>query len=171
MKDWLLIDGYNVINSWSEFQQIKDESLEHAREQLKEKLKEYLPYKNLYGTVVFDAQDVPGEMVLEEEGGLEIVFTGEGETADSWIERRVYSLTRNGINVFVVTSDYAEQLNILGSGAYRISAREFREEYLEAKKEIAEHNKKIAGNLGRNELGGRLDGDVLEHFEKMRRKP
>lgn len=171
MKDWIVIDGYNVINNWPEFKKVSEENLEHARELLKENLSEYLAFKDYYGILVFDAQETIGEAVSERIDRLELVFTSEGETADSWIERKVYDLVRSGENVFVVTSDYAEQLSVLGSGAYRLSAREFRQEYWLTKKAIAEHNAKSIRGIGRNELGERLKDNILEHFEKMRRKP
>ena len=161
--------GYNVINSWQDFRKFREENLEHARELLKEKLAEYTAFKGYSGIVVFDAQEVQGVASFEKNGALEIVFTNEGETADSWIERRVYDLVKSGSSVFVVTSDYAEQLNVLGSGAYRISAREFREEYLLTKKQIAQRSERLARGLGRNELGGRLQEHILDHFEKLRR--
>ena len=170
MQDWIVVDGYNVINNWPDFRKFREENLEHARELLKEKLAEYIAFKGETGILVFDALDVAGPAVVEKSGALEIVFTGEGETADSWIERRVYELVKEDGKVFVVTSDYAEQLNVLGSGAYRISAREFREEYLLTKKQIAERSERLSCGLGRNELGGRLQEHVLNHFEKMRRK-
>ena len=169
MKEWLVVDGYNVINSWQDFRKFREENLEHARELLKEKLAEYIAFKGYSGIVGFDAQEVQGVASFEKNGALEIVFTNEGETADSWIERRVYDLVKSGSSVFVVTSDYAEQLNVLGSGAYRISAREFREEYLLTKKQIAQRSERLARGLGRNELGGRLQEHILDHFEKLRR--
>lgn len=169
MNDWLVVDGYNVINSWQDFRKLREENLEHARDLLKEKLSEYVAFKGYRGILVFDAQDAQGAVSVEKRGPLQIVFTGEGETADSWIERRVYDLVKLTGNVFVVTSDYAEQLNVLGSGAYRISAREFREEYLLVKKQIAERSGRLGDSLGRNELGGRLQEHVLNHFEKLRR--
>ena len=69
----------------------------------------------------------------------------------------------------MATQTCAEQLNVLGSGAYRISAREFREEYLLTKKQIAQRSERLARGLGRNELGGRLQEHILDHFEKLRR--
>ena len=150
MKEWLVVDGYNVINSWQDFRKFREENLEHARELLKEKLAEYIAFKGYSGIVVFDAQEVQGVASFEKNGALEIVFTNEGETADSWIERRVYDL-------------------VIGSGAYRISAREFREEYLLTKKQIAQRSERLARGLGRNELGGRLQEHILDHFEKLRR--
>ena len=45
MKEWLVVDGYNVINSWQDFRKFREENLEHARELLKEKLAEYIAFK------------------------------------------------------------------------------------------------------------------------------
>ena len=61
--------------------------------------------------------------------------------------------------VFVVTSDYAEQINVMGAGAYRISSREFHEDFVKAKKEIAARLKIPNRALNRNELGGRVQGE------------
>ena len=36
MKEWLVVDGYNVINSWQDFRKFREENLEHARELLKD---------------------------------------------------------------------------------------------------------------------------------------
>ena len=38
MKEWLVVDGYNVINSWQDFRKFREENLEHARELLKRKI-------------------------------------------------------------------------------------------------------------------------------------
>ena len=34
MKEYYLVDGYNVINNWPEFAGIRDKDLEHARDLL-----------------------------------------------------------------------------------------------------------------------------------------
>lgn len=170
MKEYLIVDGYNVINAWKEFAALREENLEHARDLLVAAIAEYTAFRGYHGTVVFDAQEVQGEGSVIKLHGVEVVFTNEGETADSWIERKSYELGREKRKVFVVTSDYAEQINVLGAGAYRISAREFHEDFQNAKKAIAEklHYPKRA--LNRNELGGRLSDHVLEHFENLRRR-
>ena len=172
MGEYLLIDGYNVINAWKEFAQLRQTSLEHAREILVAGVSEYAAFKGYKAIVVFDALEGAGAAAVETIHGIQVVYTGEGETADSWIERRAYELG-HGLNkskVFVVTSDYAEQINILGAGAYRISAREFREDYKKTKRQIAERLRIPRGALNRNELGGRINGHVLEHLEKIRRQ-
>ncbi len=162
MREWLIVDGYNVINSWTDFAKLRKDNLEHARDLLREKILEYAVFKGYSGLLVFDAQEVQGSAEEENYGAVTVIYTDEGETADSWIERKTYE--------FVVTSDYAEQINILGSGAYRISAREFKEEYRRAKKQIEEKVHATASGTGRNELGGRLHEHVRAHFEKLRRR-
>ena len=169
MKEWLLIDGYNVVNNWKEFKTIREENLEHAREMLLAVAAEYAAFKGQEVILVFDAQEVQGLSNVESRAGARIVFTAEGETADSWIERRTYELVKEGNKVFVVTSDYAEQIVILGVGAYRISAREFHEDYLAVKKQINERNTREVNGKARNEVGNRLKDDVLVKLERLRR--
>ena len=41
MREWLIVDGYNVINNWNDFKKIRSENLEHARDWLREKIAEY----------------------------------------------------------------------------------------------------------------------------------
>lgn len=67
MKEWLVVDGYNVINNWQDFRKLREENLEHAREILKEKLAEYIAFKGYAGIVVFDAQEVQGVASFEKE--------------------------------------------------------------------------------------------------------
>ena len=169
MKEWLLIDGYNVVNNWKEFKTLRKENLEHAREMLLAVAAEYAAFKGQEVILVFDAQEVQGLSNEESRAGARIVFTAEGETADSWIERRTYELVKEGNKVFVVTSDYAEQIVILGVGAYRISAREFNEDYLAVKKQINERNSREVKGKARNEVGNRLKDDVLVKLERLRR--
>ena len=170
MKEYYLIDGYNVINNWQEFAGIRDKDLDHARELLLGKAAEYSAFHGYETTVVFDAMDVKGPETEESVSGCTVVYTAEHETADSWIERQAYQTARKGSKVFVVTSDKAEQDSILGSGAYRISAREFREMYYRTKKQIEEKVAGLPGSNGRHELGGRLDDRIATHLEQLRRK-
>ena len=87
MGEYLIIDGYNVINAWKDFAQLRQENLEHARELLVAGVAEYAAFKGYRAVVVFDAQEVAGAAASEKIHGIDVVFTDEGETADSWIER------------------------------------------------------------------------------------
>ncbi|MGM9638393.1 MAG: NYN domain-containing protein, partial [Butyricicoccaceae bacterium] len=64
---------------------------------------------------------------IEQQGGVYVVYTRERETADMYIERTTYSIARHN-RVRVATSDNLEQIIILGHGAVRVSASEFRQE-------------------------------------------
>ena len=170
MSEWLLIDGYNVINNWREFKNIREENLEHARELLVEYVSEYGVFKGQKVIVVFDAQEIPSGVNdrSEKRSAVEVVFTNEGETADSWIERKTYELVKDGHKIFVVTSDYAEQMMILGAGAYRVSSPELRSNWLKAKKQIDEISEKIASKGRRHEVGNRLSDETFRKLERLR---
>ena len=78
---------------------------------------------------MFDAYKVKGNPgSVEQVHNIHVVYTKEAETADSYIEKATHDLGKRH-RVRVVTSDYQEQIIILGNGALRISALEFQEEY------------------------------------------
>lgn len=168
-RDYYLVDGYNVLNAWPEYKRLLELNMELARESLNRIFSEYIAYRDFDGAVVYDAMDVKGPGSVEEAGRLKVVYTSEDETADSWIEKEVYLAVKSGRRVFVVTSDRDEQYSVLGSGAYRISASEFREEYKKTKKEIKEEAAGLPGAEKRWEIGSRLQGGVAEVLEAMRR--
>lgn len=166
-KTYLLIDGYNVIYAWRTLDKWGGD-MAAARDELLTAAADYSAYRDCRAILVFDAPSAVGPSVEEVIGGVCVVFTSEEETADSYIERSAYQLVRQGEEVFVVTSDATEQSVILGAGAYRISAREWREMIAAAQKE--RRRKYQARPLGdRSELGGRLSDEVLAKLEALRR--
>ena len=82
---------------------------------------------------------------VEKVNGVYVVYTKEAETADAYIEKTTYDLSRDH-RVRVATSDGLEQMIILGHGALRLSARAFKAEVEQAQGEIARiiqaHNRK-----------------------------
>lgn len=169
MPDVLLVDGYNVINDWAELAALTD-NLEHVRDKLVDILAGYGAYKDYSVIVVFDAHAVAGGGTSLDSvaGRMKVVYTRESETADSYIERAAYQLVREGRAVYVVTSDWAEQLAILGAGAWRISARELRNAVLEADKKILEGYSQSLVNYRRHELQNRLGRDVVKRLNDWR---
>lgn len=167
----LIVDGYNVIYDWPVLNRLKDESLHHARDRLAEMLASYGAFTENEVLIVYDAHHSPGVHAVEEDhGGVTVVYTGEAQTADSYIERLAYSLVRQGKTVYVVTSDWAEQLAILGAGAYRISAGEL---YRDIETNAKVQQKKYAENpltRQRNEVATRVDGKVMKKLDEMRRR-
>ena len=102
-----------------------------------------------------------------------LVYTDDGETADSFIEREVFLRQGKYTNVYVVTSDGAEQNQILGSGGLRIPARELQNDMRLAKQEERlqythkHHRDQMV--LRRNEVYDHLAPDVAEKLEAIRR--
>ena len=66
-----------------------------------------------------------------------VVYTKEAETADAYIEKATYALSRKKHRVRVATSDNAEQMIILGHGALRVPAAAFHAEVEQAAGQIA----------------------------------
>ena len=86
---------------------------------------------------VFDAYRVKGGTDHTEKiGDLEVVFTGEGETADTYIERMTYEMKKKYI-VRVASSDTLEQMIATGNDALRMSAEDLRKEIELANDEIS----------------------------------
>lgn len=169
MVCYLIVDGYNIINSWPELKAIQKDNLEDSREKLIEMLESYRVYKGIKVTVVFDAHMVKGSTEKHEKrGGLEVVYTREFETADSYIERLADEMGRL-YNIQVATSDWLEQQVVLGRGAVRISSRELYYDVMKARKRISEKCETNRSN-GKHSIETMLGKDVLEKLEKMRRE-
>ncbi len=134
--DYLLIDGYNLIYAWDELKKLAGGELSFARDTLIRLMCNYNGYKKLRLILVFDAyRRKDNEGSVEECGGITVVYTKERQTADAYIEKASYELASKN-SVRVVTSDYVEQLIVLGNGATRVSAREFVDEVRSVSLEI-----------------------------------
>ena len=136
--EYLLVDGYNIIHAWDELKEMSRTNLESARRMLMDILLNYQGFKKCVVILVFDAYKVKGNPgSVEKWHGLNIVYTKEAETADTYIERATYDLAKEH-RVRVATSDNLEQLIILGHGAVRVSAKDFKAEIEEAEGRISE---------------------------------
>jgi len=111
----IIIDGYNFIGR----QKGLRGDLEGKRARLIEQLAAYRRIKNLPVTVVFDGS---GKGEAERTGGIEVIFSGYGESADDVIVRMAEAL-REGCTV--VSSDRAVQDQVRRSGAVALYAGEF----------------------------------------------
>ncbi len=137
--EYLLVDGYNIIFAWDEMKKSASSNLEYARNELIERLCNYQGFSKQEIILVFDAYKVhknPGS--VESFRNIKVVYTKEAETADTYIEKAAYKLSKNHI-VRVATSDGPEQMIILGSGALRVPAQSFIKEVTDAEKAIREY--------------------------------
>jgi predicted RNA-binding protein with PIN domain len=165
-KEYLFVDGYNIINSWGKLKELSKLNLEVAREELIEIMSEYQTYSGIKIIIVFDAHLVKGNSgTMGKVKGVEIVYTKENETADQYIEKVLDEIGRIE-RVRVATSDWMEQQIILGRGGTRISARELEMEILDQKRTINRKNKKesLKGEI----LMGRLDEETLKKLDNWK---
>ncbi|WP_438478153.1 NYN domain-containing protein [Streptococcus pluranimalium] len=143
-KRILLVDGYNMIAFWQETRQLfKKNQLDDARNVLLRKLNNYANFEHLDIICVFDAQFVPGTRQRYDQYRVEVIFTEEDETADSYIERMAAELN-NPINlVEVATSDLNEQWTVFSQGALRVPARELEERVNTVKSDLDKMSQNI----------------------------
>lgn len=135
-KEYLLVDGYNIIFAWEDLKELSEINIEAARMKLMDILSNYQGYKKQTLILVFDAYKVPGNVgEVQKYHNIHVVYTKEAETADQYIEKTVQEIGKK-YHVTVATSDALEQMIILGQGAQRISAKGLLEEILTVNQEI-----------------------------------
>ncbi len=145
-EEFLLVDGYNIIFAWKKLKELAEINMDSARQALIDILANYRGYRKCRIIAVFDAYRIKGgERHEERQGGVDIVYTKEAETADMYIEKTAHEKSRD-FHVRVATSDRLEQMIIFGSGAFKVSAEDFEREVeatnTEISKFIEEHNRK-----------------------------
>ena len=166
-KNFLLVDGYNIINAWPELKELMEVSMESARQKLLDIMTNYQGFKNITVIVVFDAHMVKGGRGSDfKYNNINVIFTKEAQTADNYIERVVTKLPED-YRVRVATSDGLEQTIIMGHGAIRMSARELKREITYTEKHIRTEyiQKRPAKN---NMLMDNLDPQTAQMLEQMR---
>ena len=166
----IFVDGYNVINSWPNLKQQKDYSFDGARQSLIDSLHNYSVYEGCKIIIVFDAHKVNRSIEKKEDinNNISIVFTKDGETADSYIEKEVHNLGRR-FEVYVVTSDWLEQQTIFQRGAVRVSSIEFYNDVIDTENRIKTKTNRSTHLLYKNNLLDNVNDDILKKLEALRR--
>lgn len=167
-KEYLFVDGYNIINSWNRLKELSELNLEVARQELIEIMSEYQHYSDIQVIIVFDAH-----MVKKQSGedyiikGVRVVYTKETQTADQYIEKILDEIGKIK-KVRVATSDWMEQQIIFGRGGIRISARELEVEIFNNRRNFK--RKRDNDNIKNDLLMGRLEKDILTKLNKWGKK-
>lgn len=161
--NYLFVDGYNIINSWQNLIELKNISLEDARNELIDTMIEFSHSTKEHIILVFDAYLVKksGGKTYKRDG-IDVIFTKEFETADHYIERQLDEIGKL-TNVRVATSDNVEQQIILSRGGTRISARELEAEVNNSKNKVNYVAKKL-----KEERVTSLDEDVIHKLRKLK---
>lgn len=165
--EYLLVDGYNIIFSWEELNELAKVNVESARTKLMDILSNYQGYKKMNLILVFDAYRVEGgQGSVQKYHNIYVVYTKEAETADQYIEKTVHAIGRK-YNVTVATSDALEQVIILGQGGRRMSAHDLEEEIAAMRREIREQYTEKRAE-GKNYLFDHLNDEMSDLMEDVR---
>lgn len=166
-KEYLLVDGYNIIFAWEDLKELAAVNIDGAREKLMDILCNYQGFKKSTLILVFDAYKVKGNPgSVETYHNIHVVYTKEAETADQYIEKTVYEIGRK-YRVTVATSDQLEQVIILGQGGQRMSARELLEDVIEVSHQIRETARQKSSSE-KNYLFDHLDEETATRMERIR---
>lgn len=167
IKEYLLVDGYNIIFAWEDLNELSKINIESARNKLMDRLSNYQGYKKMTLILVFDAYKVkgnPGSVMKYH--NIYVVYTKEAETADQYIEKTVHEIGRK-YQVTVATSDALEQVIILGQGGNRLSAANLLEEVEAVEAEISKKVQKKTPKE-KNYLFDHLDKEMADLMEEVR---
>lgn len=166
-KEYLLVDGYNIIFAWEDLKELAAVNIDGARERLMDILCNYQGFKKSTLILVFDAYKVKGNPgSVETYHNIHVVYTKEVETADQYIEKTVHEIGRK-YRVTVATSDQLEQVIILGQGGQRMSARELLEDVIEVSHQIRETARQKRSS-DKNYLFDHLDEETAARMERIR---
>lgn len=175
LKEYLLVDGYNIIFAWKELKELAETNMDSARGKLMDILSNYQGMKKCSLILVFDAYKVEGFTgEVQKYHNIHVVYTKETETADQYIEKVAHEIGRK-YNVTVATSDGTEQVIIRGQGCFLLSAKELKKEvelvnrelrqgYLEQKPDSRNYlfhylDEETAGAMETIRLGKRREND------------
>lgn len=170
-KKLLIVDGYNVLRSGSRYRCITDpdytdDAFNRARETLINDVINYAG-RDWRAIIVFDGgrnRYSTGE--TETIGGVRIMFSPAGSSADKVIEKLAHDARERMIETLVVSSDATIQDTVFGGGVDRMSANGFSHE-MGAYDEDArlDETPKVAE---KRTLAGRISPEALAKLKALR---
>lgn len=138
-EECLIIDGYNMIYSWDSLKGLAAHNIESARDELIHQISNYQGYRQIRVLLVFDGYSVPNNYGSSyRQGGLDIIYTRTGQSADQYIERKVHEL-KDTYRITVATSDGLIQNSILANGARRMPSKELEDKACSVNKKALHH--------------------------------
>ena len=131
-KRLLIVDGFNVLRSGSRYKNMAldlpdydHDWFNRAREMLVNDVVNYAG-REYQATIVFDGGgNVESTGSSQIVGGVRVMFSASGTSADKVIEKLSHEGRENGYEVLVVTSDATIQDTVFGFGVDRMSAEGF----------------------------------------------
>lgn len=170
-KKLLIVDGYNVLRSGKRYARIvgpdyTDDTFNTARETLINDVVNFAG-RDWRAIIVFDgAKNNFSTGEAESVGGVRIVFSPAGQSADKVIEKLAHDARERQVETLVVTSDATIQDTVFGFGVDRMSADGFSHEialyYEDAQ---LDELPKVAK---KNTVASRIDAATLAKLKALR---
>ncbi len=137
----LIVDGHSMIFQWPQLRAMHDRKTATAREQLITLLTRYHDASDFHVAVVFDGR---GSRANEQEnpGGIQIFYSGAGQTADSVIERLAAKYAKV-FEVVVATDDHLERTTVESFGGDWMSSESLARELIQADADLKDRIKRL----------------------------
>ena len=170
-KKLLIVDGYNAIRSGSRYRNIQlpdftDDYFNVARQRLLNDVIDYAG-RGMEAIVVYDAADRKGDASKTETvGGVRVMFSAMGQTADHLIEKLAHDARERGVETIVVTSDATIQDTVFGGGIDRMSAEGFCRAV--AGHYESAHVEEAYAVAHKNTVASRIPAATLEKLKRLR---
>ena len=167
VKEYMLVDGYNVIFAWDSLRELAEQNIDAARDRLMDILVNYSSYQKCTLILVFDAYKLKGHTTeIMEYHNIYVVYTKEAETADRYIEKTAHEIGHK-YRVTVVTSDGMEQVIIRSAGCILMSSKELFEDVQRVEREIRKEH--IESQMSKkNLLFDQLSDEMKQKLEDIR---
>jgi len=140
---YLLVDGHSIIFAWPELRKIHSRRSGAGRDELIRRLTQYKDASGVFVVVVFDGRGAETSDATEP-GGIQVLYSGAGITADTVIERLCARYGQEH-ELTVATDDHMEQQTAVTFGASTISSETLRQLVEEAgsdlQKRLKRHNR------------------------------
>ncbi len=170
-KRLLIVDGYNVLRSGSRYRHLSDpdytdDPFNKAREAL---INDVLAFagQNTHAIIVFDGgrnEFSTGER--QKIGGVTIMFSPAGSSADKVIEKLAYDARVRGVETMVVSSDATIQNTVFAEGINRMSANGFSQEMrMRTEDNRVSNSPQVAR---KNTVAERIDSQTLDKLKRLR---
>jgi predicted RNA-binding protein with PIN domain len=165
------IDGYNVIHFSKLLQPMARQDFESAREALIDKVARFCTATGNHAKIVFDGRGRKIEPVAPayKVSGLEILYSPGHKTADSVIERIVYSAP-DRYSVIVVSGDQGIRTFCRGLGALVMEPDNFLASIRETDADTRATLKNLQSPDTQRRVEERLAPDALERLRQLKEK-
>lgn len=168
----LIVDGYNVLRSGQRYIHMQrnadytHETFNSVREALISDVAAFAG-SEYQAVIVFDAaQNAESAGKTERIGGVKVMFSPFGSSADRVIEKLAHDARESRMEVMVVTSDATIQDTVFGGGVDRMSANGFSFEMDDLGEEAARD--RTVETHRKATVADRLNPDTLAKLKALR---